>query len=346
MSPAAARKTPYHLPLFNSAFIPMHTQDYAVLTAALQALERKQPCWLATVVAVHGSSPRPPGSLALFMPPASQVGSLSGGCVEEELLASIAAGEFRHDGPSTLQYGVSAEENARLGLPCGGHLTIFLQPLTPESDLPWLTKVAEALTERCVVHREVHRDTGQTRLHGSERFEELEFGEDQLIQSFGPRQRMLLVGAGQLSASVAELALGMDYDVLVCDPREAARDDWRGPVLPLIADMPDDAVREHAADAQSIVITLTHDPRIDDMALMEALESRAWYVGALGSARTTAQRRERLLALGIPEAAIDRLHAPVGIDIGSKTPPEIAISILAELTKLRRRGATTNPTTS
>jgi xanthine dehydrogenase accessory factor len=316
----------------------MHTQDYEVLNAALDALVAERPCWLATVTAVHGSSPRPAGSLALFLPPHSQVGSLSGGCIEEELLAAISAGEFSQALPQKLNYGVSAEENARLGLPCGGHLTVLLQRLSRERDLAWLRQVNEALTARRGLRRRVDLERGITEVSHTERFEPLESAAGYLEQSFGPRQRMLLIGAGQLAASVAELALGLDYDVLVCDPREDARKDWRGPRVPLLAEMPDDAVRAYADDSQSVVITLTHDPRIDDMALMEALESRAWYIGALGSVRTTDQRRERLRALGIPEAAINRLHAPVGLDIGSKTPPEIAVSILAELTQLRRRG--------
>lgn len=317
----------------------MQTQDYAVLSAALDAVRNGQDSWLATVVAVHGSSPRPPGSLALFLPPTSQVGSLSGGCVEEELLASIVGGEFAEDVPRVLQYGVSAEENARLGLPCGGHLTVFLQFLRADRDLPWLESVRNALDSRQVTQRFVDRVRGDTNVMRGGRYSELEFSEVQLAQCFGPRQRMLLIGAGQLAASVAELALGLDYDVLVCDPRQDARSGWRGPALPLLSDMPDDAVRAHADDPESVVITLTHDPRIDDMALMEALESKAWYVGALGSLRTTLQRKERLSALGVPAHCIDRLHAPVGLDIGSKTPPEIAVSIIAELIRLRRRGA-------
>ncbi|WOJ94199.1 XdhC family protein [Congregibacter variabilis] len=317
----------------------MQTQDDAVLSAALDALRGGQECWLATVVAVHGSSPRPPGSLALFLPPQSQVGSLSGGCVEEELLASIVKGEFSQDSPEVLQYGVSAEENARLGLPCGGHLTVFLQFLHADRDLPWLESVRNALDSRQVAERFVDRKSGDTTVNRGGAYGELEFAEARLSQCFGPRQRMLLIGAGQLAASVAELALGLDYDVLVCDPRADARASWRGPVLPLLSDMPDDAVRAHADDPESVVITLTHDPRIDDMALMEALESKAWYVGALGSVRTTLQRKERLSALGVPADCIERLHAPVGLDIGSKTPPEIAVSIVAELIRLRRRGA-------
>ncbi|WP_439100483.1 XdhC family protein, partial [Congregibacter sp.] len=241
--------------------------------------------------------------------------------------------------PQVLQYGVSAEENARLGLPCGGHLSIFLQCLSVERDREWLLFVRDAIEARAVAQRKVHRSSGDTTVNPGERFTALRFDEESLVQSFGPRQRMLLIGAGQLAASVAELALGLDYDVLVCDPREEARADWRGPAVPLLSAMPDDAVKAHADDSQSVVITLTHDPRIDDMALMEALESKAWYVGALGSLRSTEQRKERLDALGVPPNAIERLHAPVGLDIGSKTPPEIAISIIAELVRLRRRGA-------
>lgn len=316
----------------------MHTQDEAVLAGALAALQAGTSCWLATVVAVHGSSPRPPGSMALFLPPTSQIGSLSGGCVEEELAASLARGDFDSARPQQLEYGVTAEENARLGLPCGGHLSVVLQGLEPSRDLAWLGDVNHALADRRSVRRQLDLHSGLTTLDQAEGFKELACGNGALAQSFGPRQRMLLIGAGQLAASVAELALGLDYDVCVCDPRDASRADWRGPDVPLLAGMPDDAVREHASDSQSVVITLTHDPRIDDMALMEALESDAWYVGALGSVKTTAARYERLQTLGLPQAAIDRLHAPVGIDIGSKTPPEIAISILAELTRLRRRG--------
>lgn len=316
----------------------MHTQDFAVLDAALRAVAEDREAWLATVVAVHGSSPRPPGSLALFLPPTSQVGSLSGGCVEEELLAGIARGEFGGDSPQVLSYGVSAEENARLGLPCGGHLTVLLQALRPERDWGWLTELARALEERRCLSRRLVLSTGVTATASLKRFKDLEFDNEHLVQSFGPQQRMLLVGAGQLAMSVAELALALDYDVCVCDPRDEARRDWRGPNVPLIAGMPDDAVRQCADDEQSLVITLTHDPRIDDMALMEALESSAWYVGALGSKRTTEARLQRLQALGVAQEAIARLHAPVGLDIGSKTPPEIAVSIMAEITRLRRRG--------
>jgi xanthine dehydrogenase accessory factor len=315
----------------------MQTQEQEVLAAAAAALAAGSTCWLATVVSVHGSAPRPPGSMALFLPASRQVGSLSGGCVEEELLGRITDGELPREEVHLLRYGVSADENARLGLPCGGHLDVLLQCLEARRDRPWLDAVLRALGERRCVKRSLDRRNGETVLSAVDAFEALVLRPQTLQQCFGPRQRMLLVGAGALSARLAELALAMDYDVMVCDPRDEARADWQGPDLALLGGMPDDAVRAHARDRHSLVITLTHDPRIDDMALMEALESDAWYVGALGSLRTTAARRERLQALGIGAHAVERLHAPVGLDIGSKTPLEIAVAIMAEITQLRRR---------
>jgi xanthine dehydrogenase accessory factor len=149
--------------------------------------------------------------------------------------------------------------------------------------------------------------------------------------------RMLLVGAGQLAHKLAELGLAMDYEVIVTDPREQMLRQWEGPAVDLVQGMPDDVIRARACDRHSVIITLTHDPRIDDMALMEALGTDAWYVGALGSQRTTRNRLERLRQLEIPEERIACLHAPVGLDIGSKTPIEIAVSIVAQLTLLRRK---------
>jgi xanthine dehydrogenase accessory factor len=191
------------------------------------------------------------------------------------------------------------------------------------------------------VERHLDLATGRTILEPVSHFSALSLQEQQLRQSFGPRTRMLLVGAGQLAHSLAELGLAMDYEVVVTDPREQFLAQWEGPAVELVQGMPDDVIREHATDRHSVIITLTHDPRIDDMALMEALETDAWYVGALGSQRTTAKRLERLRQLGISEERIARLHAPVGLDIGSKTPIEIAVSIMAQLTSLRRQSAAT-----
>ncbi|MFT6285380.1 MAG: xanthine dehydrogenase accessory factor [Halieaceae bacterium] len=264
-----------------------------------------------------------------------QVGSVSGGCVEEDLLERLRAGEFDPQRIHLQDYGVSPEENERLGLPCGGQLKILLQALT-KADCLWLDRILESLADRQCIERQLDLESGRTLLVSGKQFADLSLESSTLRQSFGPQMRMLLVGAGQLAQSLSELALAMDYDVMVTDTRQLVLSQWEGPDVPLLQGMPDDIVREHASDRRSIIITLTHDPRIDDMALMEALGTEAWYVGALGSMRTTAARLERLRQLDIPQEQIDRLYAPVGLDIGSKTPHEIAISIMAQLVQLRR----------
>ena len=290
--------------------------------------------WLCIITRCVGSSPRPVGSMLVCLDDGRQAGSLSGGCVEEDLLERLRQGEFESPLPRLLDYGLSAEENERLGLPCGGHITVLLQRLGSH-DLEWITAALSALAERHCTLRRLSLTDGVSTIIETTGFTPLSINDDELQQCFGPRMRMLLVGAGQLAQSLAELALAMDYEVIVTDPRADALDQWEGPGVPLLQGMPDDILREQASDEHSVIITLTHDPRIDDMALMEALETDAWYVGALGSVRTTQKRLERLRELGLPDEQLARLHAPVGLPIGSKTPIEIAVAIMAQLTQLR-----------
>ena len=145
----------------------------------------------------------------------------------------------------------------------------------------------------------------------------------------------MLIGAGQLSRFVAQMAQALDYEVIVCDPREEYAASWQTADAVLDVRSPDDAVCALARDARTAVIALTHEPKLDDLALMEALVSQAFYVGALGSRANNARRRARLAGLALPPAAIARLHGPVGLPIGSRTPAEIAVAILAELTAVR-----------
>jgi xanthine dehydrogenase accessory factor len=291
--------------------------------------------WLCTIVRTVGSSPRPAGSILAIAGDGRQIGSVSGGCVEEDLVERLHNGVYAGESPELVEYGVSPEENERLGLPCGGRLTILLERLD-EHDRQWVDDILQALRERRVVERHLDLATGLSRLLPATHFSPLAIDASQLRQCFGPRMRMLLVGAGQLAHSLAELGVAMDYDLVVTDPREEILREWEGPPVQLLQGMPDDIIREHANDRHSLVITLTHDPRIDDMALMEALVSDAWYVGALGSPRTTEKRLQRLRALELTEDQLARLHAPVGLAIGSKTPLEIAVAIMAELIQLRR----------
>lgn len=313
----------------------MNSTDQTILSCLLASLTQGEQPWLVTVVATIGSSPRPVGSLVAFRADGSQVGSVSGGCVEEDLIARLLAGEFNGPQVYLTDYGVSAEDNEKWGLPCGGRLELAIQQLD-EKDLEWVTEAYNAMSTRQTLSRSVSLESGETQISPAEQFAPLEKSADTLTHCFGPRHRLLLVGAGQLAANLSTLALAMDYEVLLADSREWALDQWQGPEVEKILGLPDDVVREHAADEHCAVITLSHDPRVDDMALMEALDSACWYVGALGSVRTTEKRLQRLSQLGLSSDALARLHAPVGLSIGSKTTMEIAVSVMAQLTQLRR----------
>ncbi len=314
----------------------MHSVDQQVLESLVAWLGRGEPAWLCTIVATIGSSPRPVGSLFACNCFGETAGSLSGGCVEDDLVERLCAGEFNL--VQVIEYGVSAEENERLGLPCGGRLEILLEPLRAD-DLAQLETLLHAANERRYLTRRVALADGGVELAETDGFAALEKTAEHISLTFGPRYRMLLIGAGALSETLSQLASAMDYQVLINDPRAEVLARWEGDAVERIGGMPDDAVRAWATDRDSIVLTLTHDPRIDDMALMEALEHDLYYIGALGSVRTTEKRIERLKALGLGDEQLARLHAPVGLPIGSKTPMEIAIAILAELTQLRRAPA-------
>ena len=321
----------------------MLSSDHTILSSLLEALTQGEQPWLVTVTGTIGSSPRPVGSLVVFRTDGSQIGSVSGGCVEEDLIEQLLAGTFHGPAVHFTEYGVSAEDNEKWGLPCGGRLELAIQQLDAK-DTDWVAGARQAMVERRTVLRRVDCISGESLLSATDRFTTLEKSEECLSHCFGPRQRLLLVGAGQLAANLSTLALAMDYEVLLTDSREWALDQWQGPDIEKILGLPDDVVREHGSDELCAVITLSHDPRVDDMALMEALESAAWYVGALGSVRTTEKRLARLLKLGIEENALARLHAPVGLSIGSKTTMEIAVSVMAQLTQLRRDKDSSNQT--
>ncbi|HCS27422.1 MAG TPA: hypothetical protein DIW43_08200 [Spongiibacteraceae bacterium] len=314
----------------------MKTAEEWVFEGVLDWLQAGQAVWLCTIVATAGASPRPVGSLLALNGVGELVGSLSGGCIEDDLLERIKRGELANASPVIELFGVTAEENERLGLPCGGRLEVLVEPLKGEH-VHHVRMVLDTLARRDCVRRKVELASGEWQLEAISSASALQTSQVCLQQDFGPRLHLLLVGANELARCIAELATAMDYAVTVCDPREDRLNQWAVAGVNTIRSMPDDAVRECADDAHSLVITLTHDPRIDDMALMEALKSRACYVGALGSERTSAKRRQRLQQLELSEEQIARLHAPVGLAIGSKSAMEIAVAVMAQL--IQRRSA-------
>ncbi|MEZ5597091.1 MAG: XdhC family protein [Pseudomonadales bacterium] len=316
----------------------MQAVDIEVLRTLRDWLSSGQPGWLATVVATWGSSPRPVGSVFACNKAGSIVGSLSGGCVEDDLLEKLQAGQLAADKPQFFRYGITAEETERLGLPCGGQLDIVVEPHGPTpASIAHFTLLAERLEARQLVSRSVSTTTGLVEATPTDSWETLLWDADggSLHHTLGPRLQLFIIGAGMVSQYLAHMALSLDFDITVCDPREHLMNDFPIAGIRRVTDMPDDAVRQYAHDEASAIVALTHDPRIDDMGLMEALKTRAFYVGAMGSTRTSASRRTRLLDLDVTEAELDRLHAPIGLPIGSHTPPEIAIAILAEITAVR-----------
>ena len=320
----------------------MQAMDKEVLSQVQAWLREEQSCWLATVVQTWGSSPRPEGSLLACNAQGQIVGSLSGGCVEDDLLEKLTSGELAADAAQFFQYGITAEETEKLGLPCGGHLYIVVEPLQPnEATNEHIDELNAALDERRSVQRVVNLQERSTTIQTVEKHEPLLWSEDNqtLTHTYGPRHQLFVIGAGMVSKYLADIAQMLDYEVTVCDPREDLLSDFEVPGVTKISDMPDDAVRKYANDPATAIVALTHDPRIDDMGLMEALTTDAFYIGAMGSTRTSASRRERLKALDLSDAEIDRLHAPIGLPIGSKTPPEIAIAILAEVTAVQKKTA-------
>jgi len=312
----------------------MQAVDEEVLSSVLGWLEAGEHCWLATVIETWGSSPRPVGSLFACNSQGRVVGSLSGGCVEDDLLEKLTSGRLARSAPQYFRYGITAEETEKFGLPCGGALHIVIEPLAGDAaTLEHFRQLTGALQQRRRVRREVDLAAGTRTAVDVDRHAPLEWDPavQRLRHTCGPRHQLFIIGAGMVSKYLAELALKLDYQVRVCDPRQHLIDDFGVPGVETLCDMPDDAVRRFANDPDSAIVALTHDPRIDDMGLMEALRTDAFYVGAMGSTRTSASRRERLRALELTEAEIGRLHAPIGLPIGSKTPPEIAIAIIAEL---------------
>jgi xanthine dehydrogenase accessory factor len=314
----------------------MDAQDQWVIGCVCDWLQAGRRVWFCTITETVGASPRPVGSLLAVNDQGVLAGSLSGGCVEDDLLEKITAGALTSAAPRVVEYGISAEENERLGLPCGGRLRVLVESLSAQHNtLEHFRSILQALRSRQCIRRNVALESGVATLEYQVPWQSLQCTAGTLSHTLGPQYQLLLVGSGELARVLAQMAMMMDYRVLVCDPRPERVAQWSLTDVDIVQGMPDDIVREHASDSRSIVITLTHDPRIDDMALMEALQLDVFYVGALGSARTSAARRERLLQLGLTAAQVDRLHAPVGLSIHSKRPAEIAVSILAQLTALR-----------
>jgi len=307
--------------------------DAMVLRVARDWRKAGQRVVLATVVRTWGSSPRPVGAMMALREDGRVVGSVSGGCIEDDLIYRYAPA---NDGkgipvspPQVVRYGVTADEAHRFGLPCGGTLELLLEFDPPHDALDVLVK---RLDEAELVRRIVHLDSGRVTLEHADGPDALRFDAERLVNTLGPGYRMLLIGAGALAEYVSTMALFNGFVVTVCDPRIEYMDTWSIRDVQLTREMPDDAVIAFKPDQRSCIVALSHDPKLDDLALLEALHSPAFYVGAIGSRRNDRSRRDRLIThFNETEESLKQLRGPIGIYIGSKTPAEIAVSVMAEI---------------
>jgi xanthine dehydrogenase accessory factor len=310
----------------------MDSVDIEVLRSAEAWRAAGHRVTFGTIVRTWGSAPRPVGSLVVVRDDGQVVGSVSGGCVEDDLIDKVRAGSIARDRPQHVTYGVTNEEATRWGLPCGGTLELVMEPVTEKSRFGELLQTIE---RQQLVRRRLEMASGEVAMAPGGGEDVLEFDGKVLVTVHGPRWRLFLIGAGQLTRYLAEMARMLDYQVRVVDPRAEYADGWDVKGVSLDRGMPDDVLAAANLDGHTAVVALTHDPKIDDLALMEALKSPAFYVGAIGSKKNNDARRERLREFDLSAAEIARLHGPVGLYIGSKTPPEIALAVLAEMTAVR-----------
>ena len=321
--------------------------------AALGWLRAGKGAALATVIETWGSAPRPRGSQLAISADAEMMGSVSGGCVEGAVVAE-ALDALADGRPRVLEFGVSDAEAFAVGLACGGTIRVMVEPLGVGQgpDAALLEELVAARADRRPVVYAVRPEDWQRRLVAGPGIALWPAAEAALVADLSgtegdwflgvhnPPLRMAVVGAVHIAQALVPMARLAGYDVAVVDPRDAFASAARFPETQVLADWPDAALAEFGLDGRTAVVTLTHDPKLDDPAIEAALRGGVFYLGCLGSKRTHAKRVERLRAAGFGPGDIARIHAPIGADIGAKSPAEIAVAILAQITERLRRPET------
>ena len=298
---------------------------------------------LATVIETWGSAPRPVGSQLAVSGAGEMMGSVSGGCVEgavvEEAQAALADGK-----PRILTYGVSDQDAFAVGLACGGTIRVLVEPVGAAMPEDMLAAIVTAREGRVALAYAVDLETWDRALSAPDgphraRFRSDKSGVDEslFVAVHNPPLRLVIVGAVHIAQALVGMARSCGYDPLMIDPREAFGSEARFAGEVISHDWPDEAMAAIGIDARTAVVTLTHDPKLDDPAIQTALRSDCFYLGCLGSTRTHAKRVARLEEAGFTASEIARIHAPVGLNIGAKSPAEIALSIMAEITQVLRQ---------
>jgi len=319
----------------------MRHLDLQVIDQALAWLRDGHRIWLCTVLATFGSAPREPGALLVARGDGRHVGSLSGGCVEEDFLARLRDGEF-DAGVQTLRYGDPDRPGGpRIRLPCGGILDVLIEPLDPGAETLTHLEVVQAtlLGQRPLVRR-VDLASGRVQFiddGGLGPRVEQDAAAGSINLRIGPAARLILAGLSPVADACAQLARNLGFEVIACDPREEVRAEFHAEGVEVQSVLPSTFIGSGACHAATAVVALTHDPRIDDLAMIESVRTPAFYIGVMGSRRTSAARAERLRRSGgLDEEALARIHMPVGLALGSKTPSEIALAVMADIVRVQR----------
>jgi len=306
-----------------------------VLTPLSTWLKEKRKVAIATVISTWGSAPRPVGGQMAIDVNGEIIGSVSGGCIEGAVI-SEGIKSIKDGGTRVKDYGISNDLAWEVGLACGGELKVLIQPLNIEDNIVY--SMIKLIKSRKPIKLEVDCITGERLINNSLTNETSSYDKltNKFIHVIVPNPRLFIIGAVHIAQALVSLAKIANYDITLIDPREHFATKKRFPNCKIINEWPDTALANFKLDKATHIVTLTHDPKIDDPALITALKHDIGYIGSLGSKKTHHKRYERLLSLGFKEDELSRIHGPVGLNIKAKTPAEIAISILAELTNYRR----------
>lgn len=319
----------------------MQPLDIQVVDQALNWCNAGESFWLCTVLSTFGSSPRAPGSWLIAKADGDHCGSLSGGCVEEDFLAQVQDGVFQGR-LNRVRYGADeGPDNPRVSLPCGGVLDVLVERWqASESTHEHFLALKKALQGDGALVRSLCLETGNVELEpdsGLGNKVEQDQSRHRVRLRVGPVSRLVIAGLSPVATACASFAHSLGFDVIVCDPRPEEVRHFTMPGVTLRQELPSVWIAREGCHRATAVVALTHDPKIDDTALMEAAHTDAFYIGVMGSLKTTEKRRERLLRIGgLTKEQVNRIHMPIGLNIGSKTPAEIALSVMADIIRVRQ----------
>ena len=306
-----------------------------ILTPTSFWLKEKRRIALATVISTWGSSPRPVGGQMAIDENGEIIGSVSGGCIEGAVISEGI--DSIKDGKSRIKdYGISNDIAWEVGLACGGELKVLIQPLNLEDEIVY--SIVDSIKKRKTVKLKIDCSNGDRIIDNtiSNQISHFDKLNNEFIHIIDPKPRLFIVGAVHIAQALVSLANVADYEIILIDPRDHFATKDRFPNCKIINEWPDEALSKFHLDSSSHLVTLTHDPKIDDLALIFCMKKNFGYIGSLGSKKTHNKRCERLLEKGFDEIELSKIHAPIGLDIKAKTPAEIATSILAEIINYRR----------